>query len=73
MNYIKQLQRDRLTFETESNELNKGINELIGYLCSSKFHDDTTVQAADVIRRLRDIQSAATRDSTDVWNRFLAQ
>jgi hypothetical protein len=35
-----------------------GISDLQSYLCSDKFHTDTTIQTADVLRRLREITLA---------------
>lgn len=60
MNYIKQL-------EARVEELNlqravawEKVAELKQYLGSSKFHNDTTVQVADVLRRLADVDLSAS-------------
>jgi hypothetical protein len=37
----------------------EGIRDLTSYLTSSKFHEDTTVQTADVLTRLSEIGSSA--------------
>ena len=48
MNYIKQLQVDIDARKAEKLELSNGINELKGYLSSSKFWIETTVQVVDL-------------------------
>ena len=50
-------QRDALAAQVEAYK--QEIRDLIAYLQSPKFHDDTTVQVADVIRRLREAEQAA--------------
>lgn len=52
MNYIKQLQADALDNATRDMVRQNRVNEFRTYLNSSKFHDDTTVQVADVHRWL---------------------
>ena len=59
MNYIKQLQVDIDARKAEKLELSNGINELKGYLSSSKFWIETTVQVADVLHRLAEIEHNA--------------
>lgn len=55
MNYIKRLEEQKIMKDV----LLYGIQELQGYLTSSKFHDDTTVQVTDVLNRLQAIKNAA--------------
>ena len=64
-NYIHQLQM-AVRFEHDRIiEAHNQLNELISYLYSSKFHNDTTVQVADVLRRLDPVRSALIGSFTD--------
>ena len=57
-NYILRLQM-AVRFQHERiTEIQSTYNELISYLLSSKFHNDPTVQVADVLRRIQPIQSS---------------
>ena len=55
MNYIKQLQRDIELANRENARVESELRGLMGYLHSSKFHVDTTVQTSDVNSRLMEI------------------
>ncbi len=59
MNHIRDLKIRRISAETELGTLLIGIQELKGYLLSSKFSIDTTVQVKDVLLRLDEVVSAA--------------
>ena len=52
MNYIKQLEADKLDSATRDMIRQTRVLELREYLNSSKFHDDTTVQVSDIHRWL---------------------
>ena len=52
MNYIKQLEADKLASATRDEIRRTRMDEFRMYLCSSKFFDDTTVQVGDVHRWL---------------------
>ena len=59
MNYIKQLQEIRDSQSATLNALSTEIIDFMVHLSSSKFHNDTTIQVADVLRfteRLFDIK-----------------
>ena len=48
------LKAEKESVEKELDSLREGLRHLKGYLTSSKFHQDTTVQTADVLRRLEE-------------------
>lgn len=52
MNYIKQLQAKIAELKSEKEEAANRLDDLRVYLSSEKFHNDTTVQVGDVLRRL---------------------
>jgi len=52
MNYINQLQEQIKTLKAEKEEAANRLDDLRIYLASEKFHNDTTVQVGDVLRRL---------------------
>ena len=55
MNYIQRLQEERNQLITNAKKTEAQLNELRSYLLSPKFHNDTTVQVKDVLRRLEGI------------------
>ena len=59
MNYIKRLERDNLVRAAEMVGLRSGLTDLKVYLTSAKFHNDPTVQVADVLRRLEEAERFA--------------
>jgi hypothetical protein len=58
-NYIFSLKDQVSVKDAEIEALREGLVDLSCYLTSSKFHIDTTVQVADVLRRIQDIISMA--------------
>lgn len=56
MNYIKQLERDLADLKIDRTLALLHLVDLQAYLSLEKFHDDTTVQVADVLRRLEPIK-----------------
>lgn len=58
-NYIHRLQNENEAKARQVEELEAGIADLVSYLTSPKFNDDTTVQVSDVLLRLSEIKSAA--------------
>lgn len=55
MNYIKQLEARVKELNLQRATAWEQVAELKAYLCSSKFHNDTTVQVTDVLNRLNQI------------------
>lgn len=68
MNHIKKLQIDAGMKDALAGELLAGIGHLKSYLCSEKFHVDTTVQVADVMHRLQEIIHNAGNVEQDYIN-----
>ena len=60
MNYIKGLQLAVQSVEIKEDRTLDSINELCKYLQSNKFWVDPTVQVADVLNRLMDINACVT-------------
>ena len=56
MNYIKRLEREVDELSDDKREARQELDELWRYLQSSKFHDDPTVQVADVMHRLMNLR-----------------
>lgn len=61
MNYITKLQTEVRTLKYNASDANIALDELVNYLLSSKFNDDTTVQVKDVLNRLQPIREALGR------------
>lgn len=61
MNGITLLKIDRESAKRWAQVYHEGISELRSYLCSDKFHLDTTVQVSDVLHRLSEVESSADR------------
>ena len=57
MNYIKRLQAENAEHRKTIRAACQEVEDLYGYLASSKFHEDTTVQVADVFRRTAGLKS----------------
>ena len=57
MNYIKQLQKENKDLRQALTTVDDMIIQIEHYLLSSKFHQDTTVQIADVLLRLDEVRS----------------
>jgi hypothetical protein len=57
MNYIKRLQSENEIQAQEIERLNQGLSDLRSYMCSEKFHVDTTVQTSDILRWIEQIKS----------------
>ena len=51
-NYIKTLQDENAQLRNDKAEAQQVLTDLLAYLESSKFVQDTTVQVADVARRI---------------------
>lgn len=58
MNYIKQLQDDKVRLAAATNVAILGLSDLVAYLSGDKFVEDPTVQVQDVINRIREIQNS---------------
>jgi hypothetical protein len=58
MNHIHSLMAERDDARAQMRDALQLLLDLQRYLMSPKFHDDTTVQCADVLRRIADIKSA---------------
>ena len=58
MNYIKRLQKENEELRTDKKAARETLTELYSYLTSPKFHEDPTVQTADVLRRIEPARSA---------------
>ena len=52
MNYIKRIEAENTDLKARMEATDQGIQDLISYLCSDKFADDSTVQVRDVLKRL---------------------
>ena len=59
MNYIKRLEKENETYRRMIAAVEGELIEVFRYLQSEKFHEDTTVQVADVMRRLENVTRAA--------------
>ena len=57
MNYIKQLEDDKVRLSAATTAALTGLEGMLAYLQSDKFHEDTTVQVQDMINRIRDTQN----------------
>lgn len=66
MHYTHRLKAERAAAQREADALRAGIARLRAYLTSSKFHEDPTVQAADVLLRLEEIGIEATEAAGSV-------
>jgi len=62
MNYIKRLEKENRELAAEVAGIREGHRELLRYICSEKFENDTTVQVQDVINRLRDVESFVDKE-----------
>lgn len=67
MNYIKRLEIENDTARHQVDKLEAGIRDLVGYLTSSKFAQDTSVNRDDVLLRLRELTSYA-QESADQYS-----
>lgn len=65
-NYIKDLQADLGTIKQALDVYDGEVDELVRYLTSPKFHEDTTVQVQDVLNRI----SAARTAVVDVLDKL---
>ena len=61
MNYIKRLEAERKEEAAELVGIKAGLSDLITYLNSPKFYNDTTVQITDVLRRIEDAKDQGDR------------
>lgn len=57
INYIHYLQGVKRDAHFLGSQAQTELDELVSYLCSSKFHEDTTVQVKDVLARLNPARS----------------
>ena len=58
MNYIKQLEQEKLILSAATQAALVGLADMMAYLQSDKFHNDPTVQVQDVINRINEIRNA---------------
>ena len=59
MHYSERLKNEAAEERRELEALRAGLRGLRGYLTSPKFHEDPTVQVADVLRRLEAVEQVA--------------
>lgn len=57
MNYIKRLEAENKNLRDIDTSKMAAINDILVYLASSKFGDDTTVQVSDMVTRLQQVRS----------------
>ncbi|WP_391349543.1 hypothetical protein [Azospirillum sp. A23] len=57
MNHILRLQEDNRIMVEALETVDETVLDLFRYLTSTKFHEDTTVQVADVLQRLQPLRS----------------
>jgi hypothetical protein len=62
MNYIAMLREQSAQAARRAQKAMEEVTDLRAYLQSPKFHDDPTVQVADVLHRLQYIADAITCD-----------
>lgn len=58
MNYIKELEHDKVMLSKATLTALLGLHELEEYLTSDKFREDTTVQTQDILNRIRGLTVA---------------
>ena len=58
MNYIRQLEQDKVRLSAATNAALTGLADTLAYLHSDKFLTDPTVQVQDMVNRIREIQNA---------------
>ena len=58
MNYIHQLQGEVAELQAQREEANQLLTDVLVYLGSNKFWNDTTVQVRDIQTRLQPIRDA---------------
>jgi hypothetical protein len=57
MNYIQRLEDENKDLRDIDTSKMESINDILVYLASSKFGDDTTVQVSDMVTRLQQVRS----------------
>ena len=57
MNYIKRLEADNKDLRDLDTNKMEAINDILMYLASPKFDQDTTVQVSDIVARLQHVRS----------------
>lgn len=62
MNYIHKLQGQVKALRADKAQAQDVLTDLVSYLTSPKFHQDTTVQVNDVLTRIQDARSALLPD-----------
>lgn len=72
-NFIHQLQMALRYEHDRINAAKQELLELVTYLNSSKFHNDTTVQVADVLRRLEPARNSLLDAFTDIEVNYLTK
>lgn len=58
MNYIKQLEQDKLVLTAATQAALVGLAEMMAYLHEDKFQINTTVEVRDIINRIHEIRNA---------------
>lgn len=58
MNYIQQLEQDKLVLTAATQSALIGLADLMAYMHSDKFQTDPTVQVQDVVNRINEIRTA---------------
>jgi hypothetical protein len=64
-NYINKLQDEARYLKHNIMDANDAITDLMVYLSSSKFDNDSTVQVKDILNRLQPIKDALFQDKID--------
>lgn len=59
-NHIHNLQADVRELKMREQNLLAGLEAIKRYLCSSKFHQDSTVQVGDILLRMEEIKTNYT-------------
>jgi hypothetical protein len=58
MNYIQQLEQDKLVLTAATQAALIGLAEMMAYLHEDKFQINTTVEVRDIINRIHEIRKA---------------
>lgn len=65
MNYIKQLEQDKLILTAATQAALVGLAEMMAYLHEDKFQINTTVEVRDIINRIHEIRNAMYNAGAD--------
>jgi hypothetical protein len=68
MNFIKKLQQDVAERDIRIATLEQGLHDIKLHLFGPKFKEDPTIQVADVLRLVREIEARAENEVNDFHN-----